>query len=48
MLWLLHRLAAIALMQPLAWPLPYVADETIKKKKKKMWEKIRIKYIYIL
>ena len=32
-LWFWHRLAATALIQPLAWEAPYVADVAIKSKK---------------
>ena len=35
LLWLWHRLAATALIRPLAWEPPYAADATLKKKKKK-------------
>ena len=35
LLWLWCRLAAIALIQPLAWELPYAAGVALKKKKKK-------------
>ena len=34
LLWLCCRLAAVALIQPLAWELPYVALKDKKKKKK--------------
>ena len=37
--WLWHRLAATALIQPLAWELPYAMDETLKSKKKKKRKK---------
>ena len=33
LLWLWHRLAAIALIQPLAWDLPYGVVVVLKKKK---------------
>ena len=39
-LWLWHRLAAGALIRPLAWELPYTAGaalKSIKKKKKILW-----------
>ena len=36
MLWLWHRLAATAPIQPLAWELPYAAGVAVKKKKKKV------------
>ena len=35
LLWLWGRLAAAALIQPLAWELPYVAGVVLKRKKKK-------------
>ena len=38
LLWLWRRLAAIALLQPLAWELPYAVCEALKKKKKKKKE----------
>ena len=34
-LWLWHRLAAVALIQPLAWEPPYAAGVALKKKKEK-------------
>ena len=34
LLWLWYRLAAIALIRPLAWELPYAAGEALKKEKK--------------
>ena len=37
-----HRLAAVTLIQPLAWELPYATNAAIKSKKKK---KIRIKHL---
>ena len=33
LLWLWHRLAATALIRPLAWEPPYAADATLKKKR---------------
>ena len=33
-LWLWHRWAAAALIQPLAWEIPYAADTAVKKEKK--------------
>ena len=33
LLWLWHRLAATALIRPLAWESPYVAGAALKKKK---------------
>ena len=33
LLWLWCRLAAVALIQPLAWELPYAASATLKRKK---------------
>ena len=35
LLWLWHRLAAVALIRPLAWEPPYAADAALKKKKLK-------------
>ena len=35
LLWLWRRLAAVALIQPLAWELPYAADTAVKRKEKK-------------
>ena len=35
LLWLWHRAAAVALIQPLAWELPYAAGAALKSKKKK-------------
>ena len=46
LLWLWHRVAATALIRPLAWELPYAAGATVektkrpKKKKKKMMMKM--------
>ena len=34
-LWLWHRPAAVALIRPLAWELPYAVGAALKKKKKK-------------
>ena len=34
LLWLWHRLAAIAPIQPLAWEPPYAVGETLKRQKK--------------
>ena len=34
LLWLWYRLAAVALIPPLAWEPPYAADEAQKRKKK--------------
>ena len=33
--WLCHRLAATAVIQPLAWEVPYAADAALKRQKKK-------------
>ena len=33
LLWLWHRPAAVALIQPLAWEPPYVADAALKRQK---------------
>ena len=35
LLWLWHRLAAAALIQPLAWELPYATGVALKRKKEK-------------
>ena len=35
-LWLWRSLAATALIQPLAWELPYAAGSTLKRKEKKL------------
>ena len=35
LLWLWHRLAAVALIRPLAWELPCAVGAVLKKKKKK-------------
>ena len=35
LLWLWHRLAAVALIRPLAWEPPYATGATLKKKKEK-------------
>ena len=34
LLWLWHRLAAVALTQPLAWKLPHAVGVALKRKKK--------------
>ena len=34
LLWLWQRLAAVALIQPLAWELPYAAGVALKRKNK--------------
>ena len=36
LLWLWHRPAATALIQPLAWELPYAADVALKRQKKSL------------
>ena len=48
LLWLWYRLAAAALIQPLAWELLYVAGAAIErnKKKKKKKEKKRKRILY--
>ena len=38
LLWLQLWLAAAALIQPLAWELPYAVGTALKKKKKKVFE----------
>ena len=35
LLWLWYRMAAIALIRPLAWELPHATGTVLKKKKKK-------------
>ena len=35
---LCHKLAAVALIRPLAWELPYATDKALKRKKKKVSE----------
>ena len=35
LLWLQHRLAAVALIRPLAWELSYAVSAALKSKKKK-------------
>ena len=51
-LWLWHKLAAVAPIQPLAWELPYAAGAALKsekkKKKKKKKEKKKEDFISIL
>ena len=39
LLWLWYRLAGAALIQPLAWELPYAVGAALKKKKKKKEKK---------
>ena len=45
LMWLWHRLAAAALIGPLAWELPYAAGADLKKKKKKKKTKNKIKSV---
>ena len=45
LLWLWDRPAAVALIQPLAWELPYAAPTALKRKKKR--RKNVLKYINI-
>ena len=42
LLWLWHRLVAVAPIQPLAWEPPYASGEALKSKKKKK-KKVKIK-----
>ena len=42
LLWLRCRLAAVALILPLAWELPYVANVALKSKKKKKKKKKKL------
>ena len=37
LLWLWHRLAAVAPIRPLAWEPPFVVGASLKKKKKSQW-----------
>ena len=37
LLWLWHRLAAVAPIQPLAWELPHATGVALKRKKKKIF-----------
>ena len=39
LLWLWHRLAAVVLIQPLAWEPPYATGEALKKQKTKKLNK---------
>ena len=43
LLWLWHRPAAVALIQPLAWELPYAAGTALKSQNGKKKKKKRIK-----
>ena len=36
LLWLWYRLAAVAVIRPLAWELPYAVGAALKRKKKKI------------
>ena len=45
LLWLWHRPSAVALIQPLAWELPYVVGAALEKKKKKKKEKEKYRMI---
>ena len=40
LLWLWHRLAAVALIGPLAWEPPYAVGTALKKKKRKEKQKM--------
>ena len=42
LLWLWHRPAAVALIQPLAWEPPYAVAEALKRQKKKKKKKGRL------
>ena len=46
LLWLWHRLAAVAPVQPLAWELPYATDSALKSKKQKKTYIYTHMYIY--
>ena len=45
LLWLWHRLAAIALIGPLAWQSPYAMGAALKRKAKNMYHKVGIKLV---
>ena len=52
LLWLWCRPAAVALIPPVAWELPYAADVALKskkkkKKKKKNSKRIEVKYLMV-
>ena len=47
LLWLWHRLAALALIQPLAWELLYATGPALKKKKKKKKTSIPSQHIKV-
>ena len=44
LLWLWHRRAAAALIQPLTWELPYATGAVLKRKRKKKKEKSKAKH----
>jgi len=44
LLWLWHRLLAAALIQPLAWELPYASDAALKRQKTKDKKKKKKKF----
>ena len=45
LLWLWHRLAAIAQIRPLAWEPPYAAGAALKNKKNKTKQKINLNFL---
>ena len=47
MLWLWHRLAVVALIQPLAWELPYATGAAVKKRERKIFLKKKLKKINV-
>ena len=48
LLWLWRKLAAVALIQPLAWETPYVSGVALKRQKDQKKKKKRDAYGYIL
>ena len=47
LLWLWCRLAAVALIQPLAWDLPYAVGAALKKKKRRK-RNVQLDFKYIM
>ena len=47
LLWLWHRLAAVAPIPPLAWELTYATSVALKSKKKKKKKKKHIQWVFI-
>ena len=48
LLWLWHRLAAVALILPLAWELPYTVGMALKSKKQKQTNKQKLRLSSVL